>query len=71
MLLLNLINHERFSEWKLSIFTLSSDQNYWNLGTVAKMSHFRIIVVHRIEAGLIFQTKYEDNGIDPSRKLNE
>lgn len=54
-----------------SNFTLGSDQNDWNLRTVTEMCHFRIIVVHRIEASLIFQTKYKDYCINPSRKLNK
>lgn len=34
------------------------------------MSHFCIKIVHGVETSLVFQTEYENYGINPSGKLN-
>lgn len=56
-----------FSDPKL---TLGADEDAGDLGSVAELRHFRVVVVHGAEARLAVQAEHEDHRVDPRSELS-
>lgn len=48
---------------------LSTNQDHRNLRTVSQVRHLLVVVVNRVEAGLVLQTEYKDHSVDPGGEL--
>ena len=58
---------EEENKWRAP--TLGADEDERDFANVAKLRHFRVVVVDGVETGLVLQTEDEDDRVHPRRKL--
>ena len=65
------LTHNNRKKNRKTIDTLSANQNERNVLDISILGHLGVVIVDRVEGGLVLQTEHEYHGVHPRGKLKE